>query len=332
MAEELVTMVASTATLPVGTNIAFDGVTIGGTTGKVEYIKLMSGSSGSTVTVPASSAAIGAIGLNVSVTNSTGNPIGVALTGGQSSVSVVGNVNVTFSTASTGSVIVANTTAAPANVQIIFNSSAVSTATPFPVLLQGSTATVTIQGNSTVTVNNTTASAIPTRLVLNSTLVSTAQPLPVYLQDSTATVTIQGNATVTVSGNSTAVLSTVGMGGSTGNPMYTYPLPYFTAASTFASTTLTSTTVWAAFSSAGSTRFVITDIEVTNQGGTIVLVSIFDGSTSGTVIDRTYCATAGGGKVHAYVTPVYGTTGLGISVQQDAASTITVNLRGYRSS
>jgi hypothetical protein len=293
----------------VGRAPVFDNVTVGGSTGIVEYVKLMSGSSGSTTLVPASSAAIGTIGLHVSVTNSTGNPVGVALTGGQSSVSVVGNVNVTFSTASTGSVIVANTTAAPANVQIIFNSSAVSTATPFPVLLQGSTATVTIQGNSTAIISS--ASVIK---------VDTIGAFPA------------NSSNVVISGNSSAILSTAGMGGSTASPMFVSPMPFFNGTSTFASTTITSTSVWAAFSSAGSTRFVITDVEVTNQGGTIVLVSIFDGSTSGTVIDRTYCATAGGGKVHAYVTPVYGTTGLGISVQQDAASTITVNLRGYRSS
>ncbi len=162
MAEEVVAFVASTGTLPVGTGIAFDSVTIGGATGKVEFVKLMDGTAGSTTQILASSAPLGAIGLNVAVVNSTANPIGVNLTGGQSSVSVTGNVNVTFSTASTASVNIQNTTASPGIVALAQSNALVSSAAPLWVGLQTSTATVSIQGNTTSIIS--TASKILAQL------------------------------------------------------------------------------------------------------------------------------------------------------------------------
>src|SRR6185503_14531613 len=221
-----------------------DEVNIGGSTGVVEVIKIMAGGAGSTVMVPASSAAIGAVGLNVSVTNSTGNPIGVALTGGQSSVSVVGNVNVTFSTASTASVIIANTTAAAANVQLVYNSSLVSTSTPLPVLLQGSTATVTIQGNSSAIISSASIIKVDTigAFPANSSLVVINAAVP----------------------QSSVTISTAGAGGSTGNPVYVVSKPFaLFANSTWASTKVTSTALATLFSSAASTRFNMTDLVLT---------------------------------------------------------------------
>jgi hypothetical protein len=162
MAEEVIAFVASTGTLPVGTAIMFDSVTVGGSTGKAEMIKLLDGTAGSTTPILASSAPIGAVGLNVAVVNSTSNPIGVSIAAGQSTVTVSGNVNVTFSTASTASVNIQNTTASPGIVQLALSNALVSTTVPLPVLLQTSTATVTIQGNSTAIIS--TASKIVAQL------------------------------------------------------------------------------------------------------------------------------------------------------------------------
>lgn len=177
MAENVQTFVSTGATLPVGTGVVFDSITIGASTGNVEYVKLMSGSSGSTVTVAASSAALGGIGLQSFVVNSTTQPIGVKIHDGLSTVTVAGSVAVTFSTASTASVLIANTTAAAGIVQLAYNSSLVSTSTPLPVLLQGSTATVTIQGNSTAIIS--TASKIQAEL--STTLMGGSTGNPVYV-------------------------------------------------------------------------------------------------------------------------------------------------------
>lgn len=172
---EVDAFVSTGATLPVGKALVMDAVTIGASTGVVEMVKLMDGAIGSTVVIPASSAAIGGVGLQAFVVNSTSNPIGVSIAAGQSTVTVSGNVNVTFSTASTGSVIIANTTAAAAIVQLAYNSSLVSTNTPLPVLLQNSTATVTIAGNSTAIIS--TASKILVQISTADVGGSTGNPL-----------------------------------------------------------------------------------------------------------------------------------------------------------
>jgi len=170
MAENVQTLVSTGATLPVGTGVVFDGVTIGGTTGNVEYVKLMSGSSGSTVTIPASSAAIGAIGLNVSVTNSTVNPIGVSLVSGQSSVSVAGNVNVTFSTASTASVIIAG-----GNSTVVFTTASKGQMELSTTLMGGSTANpVYVVNKPFALFANSTWACLKITSTVNSTIFSSA--------------------------------------------------------------------------------------------------------------------------------------------------------------
>ena len=291
MAEEVVAFVASTGTLPVGTGIVFDSLTIGGATGKAEMIKLLDGTAGSSTPIAASSAAIGAVGLQTFVTNSTGQPMGVSIAAGQSTVSVTGNVTVLFSTASTGSVIVANTTAAPANVQIVYNSSLVSTNTPFPVLLQGSTATVTIQGNTTATVTAlTTASKI--QVELSTTLGGFSSASPVY----------------------------------TVNHPFT-----LAANTTFTSTKITSTAAVTLFSSAASTRFNITDLVITNAGTVETVIAIYDGTTGGTKLFWTDLASAGGGVSIAFPVARRGTSGLAVTCETIPASTVYINVGAYRS-
>lgn len=118
----------------------------------------------------------------------------------------------------TGAVTVAQVTSA-----VLSNTSGnITTANPLAVLLQNSTATVTVQGNvSAAIAGNTTA------VVANSSgVITTANPLAVLLQGSTAIVTIQGNVSAIIttaqkiqvepisgvvfgiSGNATAIIST----------------------------------------------------------------------------------------------------------------------------
>lgn len=281
MALEVNTLASTGATLAVGSNIVFDTVTIGGSTGKVEVVKIGDGTAGSSGMVAASSgSALDGIGLQVNVVNSSKTPIGVVLTGGQSSVSVA-------------------------------SLPALSTASKIQVEL------------STTLMGGSSANPVHT-FVDNQSSVTISGAVPVT--DNAGSLTVDFS---TASKGQMEIVS--GIGASTGSPLFVN-LQQFNANSTFASTVVTSTTAITLFSSGGSTRFIITDLEIMNQGATIVMAILFDGSTSGTVIDRTYCATAGGGKSAHYITPIYNTTGNAITFQIDAGSTVTVNARGYRSS
>jgi hypothetical protein len=305
LAEEVVAFVASTGTLPVGTGIVFDSLTIGGSTGKAEMIKLLDGTAGSSVPIPASSNGLGAVGLNVFNVNTTANPMGVSLAGGQSSVSVTGNVNVTFSTASTGSVIIANTTANAGFVQLAMGSTAVSTAAPLAV-----------------------------QLVSAAAVVSSANPLFVNLQTSTATVTIQGNSTVTLTTASKGLveLSSANMGGSSANPVVVVTHPYGLAATYVQNSTVATTTAaLTLFSSAASTRYNITTLVITNAGTAESVIRIYDGTTAGTKMFMTDLASAGGGVSVNFPVPIRGTSGNAVTLECIPASTIYINCVGFKS-
>lgn len=312
MAESVKTFASTGATVPVGTNIAFDDVTVGGSTAVMEIIKIADGVSGSTTMWAMSSGSVlGGPGLPVNIVNSTSFPIGVALTGGQSSVTVSGAVPVTDNA---GSLTVDFSTASKALVELTGGQSSV-TVTSMPNLSTGSIIRVdTVAGTVTIAA------------------LSTASKILAELTGGQSSVTVTSLPALSTASKIQVELSTTLMGGSTGNPMFVSMQPIPVAVSTYYNGKLTSTTAVVALSSAASTRFVITGLDIVNEGATPTEFSIYDGSTAGTLLYRQWCSSAGGGISRPFTIPRYGTTGSSISIQINPASTVYVTFDAYRSS
>jgi hypothetical protein len=209
-----------------------------GSTGRVELSSGgLGGSSGSPLyvqpatTVPISGNTTAIVG-NSSGAFSTANPLPVLLQSSTATVTIQGNTTAILSTASkiqvepgAGSTfnISGNATAVVANA-----SGGIASGNPLHVFVQGSTATVTVQGNTSVALSTastgrvelasggvggtsgnplhvTPTTTVPiagntTAIVANSSgTITTANPLAVFLQGSTATVSIQGNTTAILS-------------------------------------------------------------------------------------------------------------------------------------
>lgn len=186
----------------------------------------------------------------------------------------------------------------------------------FPVTDNGGS--LTIDGNSTAIIS--TASIIR---------VDTVASLP---QSSVTIAGGQSTAIISTASKIVAELSTTGMGGSTASPMWVSMHPIPVATSTYFNVKLTSTTAAAALSSAGSTRFVILALDIVNEGATATEVSVYDGSTAGTLLYRQWASSAGGGISRPLLVPRYGSTGSSITVQCNPASTVYVTGDAYRSS
>lgn len=176
MALETDTFVSTGATLAVGSNIIFDSVTVGGTTGKVEVIKLADGTAGSSAMIIGSSgSALDGFGLQVNVVNSSKTPIGVVLTGGQSSVTVSGSVTVVTSQ-STSPVSSGNALGGPGLQVNVVNSSAF----PIGVVLTGGQSSVSITGNVTLNALSTTSKL---QVELSTTLGGFSSVSPLFVVD-----------------------------------------------------------------------------------------------------------------------------------------------------
>lgn len=288
MASTVSTFVSTGATVPVGTNIWMDTISSGGSLASsavVEYVKIADGAAGSTLTWNMSSgSALDGPGLPVNVVNSSKTPIGVVLTGGQSSVTVSGTVTTTQSTAAVSS----GNALGAAGLQVnVVN----STSFPIGVSLTGGQSSVTVTGAVTVNFSNS-----------NST--------------------------------TNAILSTAGMGGSTGAPIYVQVLPNTPAAgSTYSNNKITSTATATPFSSAASTSFNLTGIIATNKGATLTVMSIWTGSTAGTLLFQNALSSGGGGFVwNGVMNTPRGSTGSQITVECVPASTIYLHLDAYKSS
>lgn len=209
-----------------------------------------------------------------------------------------------------------------------------STAAPIGVVIHAGQSSVTISGNSTAIIS--TASKIVADI-------STASKILAELTGGKSTVTVEGTVAVTDNAGSLTVdfttaskaiveLSTTGMGGSTASPMWVSMHPIPLVQSTYFNGKITSTTAVVALSSAASTRFVITAIDIVNEGATPTEISIFDGSSAGTLLYRQWASSAGGGISRTFSIPRYGTTGSSVSVQINPASTVYVTFDAYRSS
>lgn len=232
----------------------------------------------------------------------------------------------------------------------------VSTSAPFPVLLQASTATVTIQGNSTALISTASRIRIESTATLTVDNISTASAIRV---ESTGTFPVTDNGgSLTIDGNSTAIISTAsairikstsaltvsgsvsigsgtvslvgGMGAGSSNPLLTRP--YAPAAdSTWNSTSITSTTAVTLFSSGGSTRIHLTDIDFSvDSTATGCTLTIYDTDTAGAVLWRAYSGPEGG-FVKAFLPPKPAAAGSKIQAQILPASTIHLNAAAYRS-
>jgi hypothetical protein len=92
----------------------------------------------------------------------------------------------------------------PENATVQLASGAITSANPLHTFLQGSTATVTIQGNATISGNVTAIQT--TASIIRVEVGSSGFP-------------VSGNVSAVVNGNVTAVLSTAGMGGSSASPI-----------------------------------------------------------------------------------------------------------------
>lgn len=201
-----------------------ESVVFGTTTVYRERMQIAGTASGQIAGVTSGIPATNALGANVRIVPSTGQ-IGVVtdiLTfAGLTIIPISGNTSVSPAAGTTFN-IAGNVSAVVAN-----SSGAITTANPLAVILQGSTATVTIQGNATAILTTgskvqvegvagavfpisgnttailTTGSKVQVEPAANTTFAignssggfTTANPLPVILQGSTATVTIQGNTT-----------------------------------------------------------------------------------------------------------------------------------------
>lgn len=100
----------------------------------------------------------------------------------------------------------------------INSSGALASGNPLHVFLQGSTATVTVQGNVSAAISGNATAVISN----TSGNITTGNPLAVFLQGSTATVTIQGNVSAAIAGNTTAVIGNASGVFTTGNPLPVY--------------------------------------------------------------------------------------------------------------
>lgn len=334
MAESLKTFVSTGATVPVGTNIMGDDVTVGGSTGWVEAIKIADGTAGSTTLVPMSSAAIGGPGLQTFVVNSTANPIGVSIAAGQSTVTGSGAFHVDDNAAS---------------LTVDFNNAAISTANPIPMRL------VSSAGSGDVIISSAAPNSSDAGLFVrqvgfvaystNVTVAALSSASIVKIDTVAGTVTVTGTVTANIAGNSTAILSTASKiqvelsttlaGGSSGNALWVQTIPQLGAGnSTFANLKITSTALGTLFSSAASTRFNLTDLQIVNDfggGGAATVVTVYDGSTSGTKLFQSGISSAGGGINATFTTPRSGSSGNGIVVECVPSSTVYISAGAFKS-
>lgn len=191
----------------------------------------------------------------------------------------------------------------------------------------------------------------------STTVVSSANPLPVIsttvlvvsgsvsIGSGTVSVTpLAGSTFVVVPGssfNTTAIISTAskiqaelvtGFGAGSSNPIINRHFAPVSE-STWATITLTSTTATTLFSSGGSTRVNITDLQITvNSTANPAEVSIYDNTTGGTLL---YRGTFGpeGGISAVFSTPRRGSSGEKIQAQMlPTGSTVTISAGGFRSS
>jgi hypothetical protein len=215
-----------------------------------------------------------------------------------------------------------------------------STADPLPVYLQGSTAVVTIQGNSSVVISGNSTAIISTASIIRVDPPATWPDSSVTIKGGQSSVTISGavgvtdnagSLTVDFSTNSTTdVIITAGTN-STATPVYVISKPWsLFGASTWASVKLTSTALTTLFSSAASTRFNVTDLVVTNAGTAETVFTLYDGSTSGTVLFQSDLSSAGGGFSINFGAARRGSSGNAIKIECVPASTVYINAGAYK--
>ncbi len=164
---------------------------------------------------------------------------------------------------------------------------------------------------------------------------STKTPIGVNLTGGQSSVTVTGNVSINALSTSSKIqveLSTTLMGGSTASPMNVVWTGWAnSAASTWASIIANSTALFTLFSSGASTRYNLTDIAMTNQGAAETVVTVYDGTTSGTILFRAACASAGGGIVKNFSMPRPNSSGLGVIVECVPASTVYIDAAAFRS-
>lgn len=210
--------------------------------------------------------------------------------------------------------------------------------------------TVPISGNSTSIISTASIIRVDTIAGGQSTaIISTASIIRV---DTIATFPANSSlvvinaavpqSSVTIAGGqSTAIISTAskiqaelvtGFGAGSSSPIITRGWA-LVGESTWATITLTSTTATELFSSGGSTRLNITDVQITNNSATnSAEVSIYDNATNGTLL---YRGTFGpeGGISAVFATPRRGSSGENIVAQMlPTGSTVTISAGGFRSS
>lgn len=288
---------AGPATLPHGLQIAVEPMTIGASTANAEIV------------------AIAAPGSTDGTLVSTTAPFPVTVIGAvpQSSVTISGGQSTSI--ISTASRIRIESTAT-LTVDNISTASRIRTESTGPVQVEDNGGSLTIDGNSTAIISS--ASIIRAKLAAGQSSVTIAGG--------------QSTSIISTASKIVAELSTTGMGGSTASPIWVVPLPLSPALSTYYNGALTSTTAAVALSSAASTRFVITAVDLVNSSATAVEFSMYDGSTAGTLLYRQWCASAGGGISREFTVPRFTTTGSCVSVQILPAGNVYVTLDAFRSS
>lgn len=283
------------------TRVWTDEVDIGGSTTHAQIVKLANPTLDSTAMLGMTSG-----GLNVAIVNTT-----VPISGNSTAILSTASVVRIQSTAALDVTIAGNSTA------IISSASIIRAESTGVVHVDDNGAALTIDGNSTAIISTVSAIRIDSTAALAVTL---------------TTASITRIDTVASLPQSSVTISTGGVGGMVSNPLWTAPA--LITESTYANVRLTSTTAGTALSSAGSTRFSITGLLVTNDpggGGAASTFSLFDGSTSGAALWVHTCASAGGGFSFArFSPPLRGTAGNAIVVQCHPASTMSISMNAIR--
>ena len=275
----------------------------------------------------------------IPVTLSTNSTVGVWVNGGQSSVSISGGQStaiistasiiqvepkagasfaVTFSTASTGSVIVANTTASlvPIKLENAF----------------GSTTALAISGNSTAIIS-TTSKIVADISTASSIRIGndTAQLVPIKIENAFGSTT-----TLAISGNSTAIISTASKievlqatSTNLNGVMRQWAGP---TESTWSVNKITSTAVTTIYSSAASTRFNLVDVTAINSGASETVLSIYSASTAGTLLFQAPLSTAAGGfSITLGIARACTAAGVPMVAEIVPASTVYLNTGAFKS-
>lgn len=206
---------------------------------------------------------------------------------------------------------------------IISSASKIRTESTGAVQVEDNGGSLTIDGNSTAIISTASAIRIDSTGTLTVDGLTTASRIRI---ESTAALTISGSVSI---GSGTVSL-VGGMGAGSSNPLLVRP--YASGAdSTWNSTTITSTAAIDLFSSGGSTRIHLTDLDwgvASTVAG--VTLTVYEASTGGAVLWRQYAGPEGG-WVKEFTPPKPAAAGAKIVAQIIPASTVHLNAAAYRS-